>query len=348
MSPKRDVKSWWEQMKTNLLTWRIEVKGIVSDRAKALVKLAESDYLNTYSMPDLFHFVQDIGKVVGAKIGRKRKQIAKKLTNSTDNQERIELEAKLEVVEKWAATHRKEIEHINKTIHPFNQEDKWTKADVIERELNHSFKRIRDISMQARIKIPLDKTQKIINQINPIAQATQGWIDQTQTLINQWQSKQLISTSEKNWFILFALPVVYWQIQLNKTQAKAKNRELRQYYKDRLRRATDNYQKQDFTKQLGENRRNKLFLMARQLAITFQRASSQTEGRNGYLAFINHAHRGMPKNRLKVLTIIHNYDVKRADGSTPAQRLFNKEFPDLFDFICLNVHGFKEPRSRLS
>ncbi len=56
--------------------------------------------------------------------------------------------------------------------------------------------------------------------------------------------------------------------------------------------------------------------------------------------------RGFPKNRLQVLTVIHNYDVRRKDGKTPAQRLFQKEFPDLFEFICLNVAGFKEPRRR--
>ncbi len=45
------------------------------------------------------------------------------------------------------------------------------------------------------------------------------------------------------------------------------------------------------------------------------RSSSQTEGRNGYLAFINHDHRGFPKNRLQALTVIHNYDVRRVHCS---------------------------------
>jgi hypothetical protein len=36
---------------------------------------------------------------------------------------------------------------------------------------------------------------------------------------------------------------------------------------------------------------------------------------------------------LKVLTIIHNFDLKRQDGTTAVQRLFDKPFPDLFESV---------------
>jgi hypothetical protein len=37
--------------------------------------------------------------------------------------------------------------------------------------------------------------------------------------------------------------------------------------------------------------------------------------------------------QIKVLTIIHNFDIKRDDGTTAAQRLFEKPFPDLFEWL---------------
>ena len=85
---------------------------------------------------------------------------------------------------------------------------------------------------------------------------------------------------------------------------------------------------------------------AQDIALSFQRSSSQIEGRNGYLTFIHKANRGLPENRLKVLTTIHNFDIKRNDGSTPAQRLWKRDFPDLFEFVLQNVTGFREPRHR--
>lgn len=71
--------------------------------------------------------------------------------------------------------------------------------------------------------------------------------------------------------------------------------------------------------------------------------SSQVEGRNGYLAFVHKANRGLPLQRLQVPTVVHNFDIRREDGTTPAERLFDQIFPDLFEFIFLNVTGFPEP-----
>ena len=164
--------------------------------------------------------------------------------------------------------------------------------------------------------------------------------------MDTWQTKQIISPEEKQWLITFTIPYVYWQIQLNRTQAKAKNKNLRNSYQQRIEKAQEKWEDSCLKKELPTQRLEFLMAMAYQIAISFQRATSQTEGRNGYLAFVNHAHRGMSNDRLKVLTVIHNYDIRRIDGTTPAQRLFGKEFPDLFEFLCQNVTGFKEPRVR--
>jgi hypothetical protein len=76
----------------------------------------------------------------------------------------------------------------------------------------------------------------------------------------------------------------------------------------------------------------------------FQRTSSAVEGRNGYLSRLHHANRGFTEQTLKVLTVIHNFDLKRDDGSTAAQRLFGKPFPDVFDWVVLNMGELPTPR----
>ena len=47
---------------------------------------------------------------------------------------------------------------------------------------------------------------------------------------------------------------------------------------------------------------------------------------------------------LQVLTVIHNFDLKRADGTTAAQRLFGHEFPDLFEWMLTQVGDLPPPR----
>ncbi|MEN8447298.1 MAG: DUF6399 domain-containing protein, partial [Cyanobacteria bacterium J06555_13] len=47
---------------------------------------------------------------------------------------------------------------------------------------------------------------------------------------------------------------------------------------------------------------------------------------------------------LKVMTIIHNFDLIRADGTTAAQRLFKHEFPNPFEWMIENIGDLPMPR----
>ncbi len=80
--------------------------------------------------------------------------------------------------------------------------------------------------------------------------------------------------------------------------------------------------------------------MARQ----FQRSSSAVEGRNGCLSQMYHNGRGLSKQRLGALTVIHNYCLKRADKTTAATRLFDREFPDLFSWLIDEMGELPFPR----
>jgi len=344
-SNNRDTDTWFKAIKEQVLSWGMRIKGLVSDRATALVKLEKLEYLNTISCSDLFHFGQDIGKMIGLQLGKKRAQVLKKWQSAKAKGEEDFKEA-FEQIDKHYQTYRQQIRQINKTVHPLNEQDEWSSEAEVSKGLYTCVTSIGRLSSEVAIDISVEKASKVTNQIPSIAKSVQHWIDQTKQQLQDWVNEQRITWQEHEWLRICALPYVYWQIQLIKTQAKASNQELRADYKKRAALAEQRYQTHELSSQIDENRQKELLLMAHQQAISFQRASSQTEGRNGYLAFVNHAHRGFPKDRLKVLTVIHNYDIKRTDGSTPAQRLFKREFPDLFEFICENVTGFKEPKSR--
>ncbi len=68
------------------------------------------------------------------------------------------------------------------------------------------------------------------------------------------------------------------------------------------------------------------------------------KGRNGCLSQMYHNGRGLSEKRLKSLTVIHNYDLKRIDGSTAAMRLFDMEFPDLFSWLLDKMGELPLPR----
>ncbi|NDY71996.1 hypothetical protein DO021_10770 [Desulfobacter hydrogenophilus] len=60
--------------------------------------------------------------------------------------------------------------------------------------------------------------------------------------------------------------------------------------------------------------------MARQCAGLFQRSSSCVEGRNAQLSLHHHGMHRLSDRKLKSLTVIHNFHLKRSDGTTAAER----------------------------
>ena len=76
----------------------------------------------------------------------------------------------------------------------------------------------------------------------------------------------------------------------------------------------------------------------------FQRTTSAIEGRNGYLSRLHHSGRGLSERDLQVLTIIHNFDLHRADGSTAASRFFGQDFPELFPWLMSRIVDLPSPR----
>ncbi len=68
---KAQIQSWWQQS-----GWHC--RFMVSDRAKALIKLA-TDGLGCVSVPDLFHVLRGLGQPIGSALGRQQASLAKQL-----------------------------------------------------------------------------------------------------------------------------------------------------------------------------------------------------------------------------------------------------------------------------
>lgn len=321
------------------------IKGLVSDRARALVKLGQASYLKVHSTADLFHFCQDIGKVLGTKIGLGLKRIKTQLTKEGLNiAEKPDLEAQLNQMQIQKQAYRQQIECLNKTVHPFDEADHLQYGSQVETRLTHSFTALSAIAGQLDIDIALSKASKILKQIPDIAAGIDSW----QEWLSEEMKEQTLGKSAlyREWLEKVVLPYAYWQVHLAKVPRRKKDRCLRQYYCDRVDKAKQRFEQHSLTGQLQEWQREPIVNWAFQMAASFHRSSSQVEGRNGYLAFVHHAHKGLPEQRRKVLTVVHNFDVRRVDGLTPAQRLFKKNFPDLFEFILENVKDFPIPRIR--
>jgi hypothetical protein len=84
---------------------------------------------------------------------------------------------------------------------------------------------------------------------------------------------------------------------------------------------------------------------ARQCADLFQRSSSCVEGRNGQLSLRHHALHHLTARKLQALTVLHNYAVQRADGSTAASRFYGGKPQDLFGWLRQRLWLPARPRA---
>ena len=78
----------------------------------------------------------------------------------------------------------------------------------------------------------------------------------------------------------------------------------------------------------------------------FQRSSSAVEGRNGQLSQYHHGCHRLSERKLAALTAAHNFYIRRADGSTAAERFFGRAHAPLFEQLIDHVPLPPRPRRR--
>jgi hypothetical protein len=80
--------------------------------------------------------------------------------------------------------------------------------------------------------------------------------------------------------------------------------------------------------------------VGREAVSRFVRSSSCVEGRNGQLSLHHHGSHALSPGKLKALTVLHNYFIERADGSTAAERFFGQKPANLFEWL---LQRFPDP-----
>jgi hypothetical protein len=60
---------------------------------------------------------------------------------------------------------------------------------------------------------------------------------------------------------------------------------------------------------------------------------------------MQHNHRGLPRRRYQVWTVLHNFNCRAAGETTPASWFFRRSFPDLFESVLSQIdQQFPEAR----
>ena len=340
----RSYDTWNERAKKRLAQLGVRVVHFVSDRAKALIKLALEGF-ECRSGADLFHGEYEITKWLGLAFRRQLGQVKKQLERTkkkldvlrkTDSEpkdiqeqtRKIEQhEAKLRMLHSGKDDYQGALWEISKAVHPFTLEESNPQtSEQVEDVLNKQVQNLRIIADNHTISDSqgsLDKLERQIKDIVCIVPAWWVWVGESLGTFE-------LDPGLRDWLLSTLLPVIYWYKQKNKTQ----NPNLKKTYEKAWEQALATWQNHPLTQSLSPDEIERWRAWAEWMSDKFQRTSSAVEGRNGWLSQMYHNGRGLTVQRLHSHTVIHNFDLRRGDGTTAAERLFETQFPDLFEWVA--------------
>ena len=352
----RTYDTWKALVDERLKALGAGVLSLVSDRAKALIQLAEHG-LECLSMPDFFHVIHEIVKSYALAIGRHVRQAHQDLTHATETlvrrQERSHTDpavvaataavaARQAVVEPWEAvqhTYRDHLETFSLTLHPFRIADSTPQtSDQVASWLYAEVEAIEALASRHQLPARPQAMTKVRKQIPALAAVVDFWWQ------GVWQDVEPFELTPRwrQWVQECLLPLVYWEHHVAHTRCARRKAKMVQAL-EAVRTAFDTHA---ITRGLDRQVLAEWHAWARLRVQVFARASSAVEGRNGSLSQMHHNQRGLPKQRSKVWTVLHTFDCRAADGTTPAARFFGRAFPDLFETMLAHIEVLPRPRQR--
>jgi len=352
----RTFATWKALVEARLKALGTEVLYLVSDRAKALIQLAEQG-LACLSMPDFFHCMHDLVKSYSLAIGQRLRHAQQELTKAQETLARHQgpsqidqgnravkalVEARQVEVTRWEEAHntyRDHLETLSLTLHPFRIADSAPQTSAqVESQLKATIEAIAALAQRHQLPARDDAMTKVGKQVPALAALVDFWWQG----VHQDLEPFLLSPRWRRWVYEGLLPLVYWEHQVAHTRCARRKAKIRQA----LEAVQASFHTHALTKQLAPRVLEEWKAWAIQRTKAFQRTSSAVEGRNGYLSQMHHNHRGLPRRRYKVWTILHNFDCRASDGTTPASRFFRRTFPDLFETVLSHIETLPQPRRR--
>ena len=353
----RSFDTWFERANKRLSTFGTEMLYMVSDRAKALIKLAHTGF-RCLSIPDLFHLGHDLAKSYSLSIFSRLRQAkqtleqAKQRLDTLQNKRQADsvqiAQAQVEVLTCAASVHhwqeasgawRQHLSNLSRIVHPWRLSDsRRQSSQAVEEQLQAELQAIETFLESHGLPVKKETLRKVQKQLGAISELIDFWW----RTARQDLAPLAMTPLWTGWAEEALLPLMYWQEQLRRTRHRAQKAQIAQA----LKALEEAFEQHSCTRQLRPELLANWKAWAADHAKAFQRASSAVEGRNGYLSQMQHNHRGLPVRRYAVWTALHNFEGRAKDGTTPASRFFRRPFPDLFECVLSQIDELPMPRQR--
>lgn len=356
----RTADTWKKELEPRLKEVNIEVSQVVSDLCGAIRAVTKD--LKAEHIPELFHAQHEIGKATSAPLAAQERCSEKALNESEEKLKKIRgkprrlgnEEHKKRIREIEEAVHSRNnlkvefeekakrrddvktaIREMGKIHHPINLKNgRLQTAAEMEAQFNKQFKMIHERAKEANLFEPsMERIEKAQRAFDAIVRYLKYFFVVYAAFVENLR----LGIEQERLFNEVIFPLSYFKMIWKRLSKKTKeeSKDLLQSLEARIRDAP-----------WPEELKLEWITKGRELAETFQRSSSCVEGRNGVLSLNYHCFHRLNVKTLKVLTIMHNFDVRRSDGTTAAERFFEAAHDNLFECLVVGVRIPGKPQKQ--
>lgn len=356
----RTAETWFKELTPRLNEVNIEIGQVVSDLCGAIRSCTKK--LEAVHIPELFHAQHEISKATSVALASQEKNAEKALTEAEETLKKIQSKPQEFEVKK----HKKRLQEIRKLrysqdIYKIELEKKKKNREAVKSAVREMGKIHHPINLKngkiqtaVEIKSRFDAQFKTIKERIEEVELSKPCIDRIEKAKRAFDA---IVFYVKHFFLIYAsfldglgldpeqtiffneiiFPICYLKMTWRRltTKAKEEHSELLKSLEEKIREAP-----------WPEELKKKWMTQGQELAETFQRSSSCVEGRNGMLSMNHHRFHRLNARTLKALTIIHNFDVKRSNGTTAAERFFENKHANLFEYLIEKVRIPSRPQQQ--
>jgi hypothetical protein len=356
--PLRDAATWDQVVHQALQDLPVEVIQVSSDEAKGILAHTR-DGLGAHHSPDLMHLQQDLHRATALPLRNHVERAELALNRATAwRQTWCNRQAEYHSgpprrgrppdfdsrIARWQAEQRRAeaavvqakqsqqqaqqaIRGLGDDYHPFDgQTGQAVSAAQLRQRLSQRLGAVEQAAQQAGPSAVGRKKIARVAKVLPVLVATLAWFWlQVRGVLAQqsWTPQQRELFKEK------VLAWAYWQQACGRGRDAEQRRQLRAL----AGRCWAEVEACAEWQNLPKAERQRMKALAQELAGRWVRSSSCVEGRNGWLRLRHHGRQGLGTKGLGVLTVLHNYLSRRADGTTAAQRFFGQKPDDLFEWL---------------
>jgi hypothetical protein len=359
----RKAETWTQAMAEAIEGLAVEIVQSTSDEGKGLLCHVKED-LGAHHSPDVFHVQQELVKGSSGALASKKRQaekaMAKAAKQANHHQKKKEatlkkeemseclpeleemIEEAQEQVREAQQALQTAVEHqeragqairgISEVYHPYDPETGTPKsAEEVSAALEQHFAEIEAVAAEAQL------SERCVKRIEKAKRVTVDMVATIAFFLLTVRAKvealSLAPEVEKAMHHNL-IPAIYLHLVAEKTQDVEQHPVLQRKSEELL---APLLSSDGPLADLVIEEKVVIETVAQECAQLFQRSSSCVEGRNGYLALYHHSLHRLGDRKLAALTTVHNYFVKRQDGTTAAERFFGSKPRDLFGWVLNQV-----------